>query len=43
MTTILLSEKYEAELNGVLHCYDRLIISGYLRPLSYDLNFARKR
>ena len=36
MTTILLSEKYEAELHGVLNCYDRLIISGYLRPLSYE-------
>jgi hypothetical protein len=36
MTTILLPEKYEAELHGVLNCYDRLIISGYLRPLSYE-------
>jgi hypothetical protein len=36
MTTILLPEKYEAKLHGVLNCYDRLIISGYLRPLSYE-------
>ena len=36
MTTILLPEKYEAEMHGVLNCYDRLIISGYLRPLSYE-------
>ena len=36
MTTILLPEKYEAELHGVLNCFDRLIFSGYLRPLSYE-------
>ncbi|MBN2257475.1 MAG: hypothetical protein JW704_06595 [Anaerolineaceae bacterium] len=36
MTTILLPERYEAEMHGVLNCYDRLIISGYLRPLSYE-------
>jgi hypothetical protein len=36
MTTILLSEKHEAELHGVLNCYDRLIISGYLHPLCYE-------
>ena len=36
MTTVLLPEKYEAEMHGVLNCYDRLILSGYLRPLSYE-------
>jgi hypothetical protein len=36
MTTVLLPEKYEAELHGVLNCYDRLIFSGYLRSLSYE-------
>lgn len=36
MATILLSEKYEAELYGVLNCYDRLIISGHLHPLCYE-------
>jgi hypothetical protein len=28
MDTKLLTEKYEDEINGVLHCYDRVIISG---------------
>ena len=36
MTTILLSEKYEAAMHGVLNCYDRLIISGHLHPLCYE-------
>ena len=36
MTTILLSEKYETDLHGVLNCYDRLIISGNLHPLCYE-------
>ncbi len=31
----LLTEKYEAELYGVLNCYDRVIISGNLHPLCY--------
>ena len=31
----LLTEKYEAEIAGVLNCYDRVIIRGYLEPLSY--------
>ena len=35
MTIQLLTEKYEPEIAGVLHCYDRVIISGYLQPLSY--------
>jgi len=36
MATSLLSEKYEADLYGVLNCYDRVIISGNLHPLCYD-------
>lgn len=35
MTIKLLTEKYEPEIAGLLHCYDRVIISGYLQPLGY--------
>jgi hypothetical protein len=35
MTIELLTEKYEADLYGVLNCYDRIIISGNLHPLCY--------
>jgi len=35
MSLILLPEKYEDELYGVLHCYDRILISGHLQPLAY--------
>ena len=35
MGTPLLSEKYAAEMVGVLHCYDRVIIRGNLQPLCY--------
>ncbi|MBC8492216.1 MAG: MarR family transcriptional regulator [Chloroflexi bacterium] len=35
MATKLLSDKYGAELHGILHCYDRIIISGNLHPLCY--------
>jgi hypothetical protein len=35
MATELLSEKYDADLYGVLNCYDRIIISGSLHPLCY--------
>lgn len=35
MATQLLSEKYSARLQGVLSCYDRIIISGNLQPLYY--------
>lgn len=35
MTIKLLTEKYEPEIAGVMHCYDRVIISGYLQPLGY--------
>lgn len=35
MSTPLLSEKYAAEMSGVLNCYDRVIIRGNLQPLCY--------
>jgi hypothetical protein len=41
MVTKLLSEKYSAELYGVLNCYDRVIISGNLHPLCYDKGMTK--
>lgn len=35
MSFVLLPKKYEEELYGVLHCYDRILISGHLQPLAY--------
>jgi hypothetical protein len=35
MATRLLSDKYGAELYGVLNCYDRVIITGNVHPLCY--------
>ncbi len=35
MATVLMTEKYEAEIAGVLNCYDRVVISGHLQPLCY--------
>jgi len=35
MATELLSERYAADLHGVLNCFDRLIITGSLHPLCY--------
>ena len=35
MSEELLTEKYDELLNGVLECYDRVIIVGHLGPLSY--------
>ncbi len=35
MTTKLLTEKYEADIYGILNCYDRVVISGNLQPLCY--------
>jgi hypothetical protein len=35
MATKSLSEKYGAELHGVLNCYDRIIIAGHVHPLCY--------
>ena len=31
----LLSERFEQELDGVLHCYDRIVITGSLQPWCY--------
>jgi hypothetical protein len=31
----LLSERYSADLDGVLSCYDRIVITGSLQPLCY--------
>jgi len=33
--TELLSERYHAELDGVLSCYDRIVITGSLQPFCY--------
>jgi len=35
MTTTLITEKYQEAIHGVLHCYDRVVISGNLQPLCY--------
>ena len=35
MATPLLTEKYADQLQGVLNCYDRIIISGHLQPFCY--------
>lgn len=35
MSTKLLTEKYEADMFGVLHCYDRVIINGSVQQWSY--------
>jgi hypothetical protein len=36
MAAKLLTEKYDADLYGVLNCYDRIIILGHLHPLCYE-------
>jgi hypothetical protein len=35
MTTTVITEKYQEEIHGVLHCYDRVVISGNLQDLCY--------
>jgi hypothetical protein len=35
MATALLTERYKKEIRGVLHCYDRVVITGSLQPLCY--------
>lgn len=35
MATTLITQKYQDEIYGVLHCYDRIVISGNLQPLCY--------
>jgi hypothetical protein len=37
----LLSERYRAELDGVLSCYDRLVIAGSLQPFCYARGMTR--
>lgn len=40
MDTKLLCEKYADQIDGVLHCYDRILISGNLDPLCYAAGMA---
>lgn len=35
MTTLLLNEKYQDKIHGVLNCYDRVVLSGNLQPICY--------
>jgi hypothetical protein len=35
MATTLITEKYQDVIHDVLHCYDRVVISGNLQPLCY--------
>jgi hypothetical protein len=35
MPQALITERYAAEIEGVLHCYDRIVISGQLQPICY--------
>ena len=35
MPQALITEKYAAAIAGVVHCYDRVVISGQLAPLCY--------
>ena len=35
MSTVLLSERYASSMVGVLHCLDRVVITGSLQPLCY--------
>jgi hypothetical protein len=35
MATHLLTERYADAIQGVLGCYDRIVISGHLQPLAY--------
>jgi len=41
MATKLLSNKYSAELHGVLNCYDRVIITGHVHPLCYPKGMTK--
>jgi hypothetical protein len=40
MATQLLSEKYADKIDGVLNCYDRILISGNLQPFCYAAGMA---
>ena len=37
----LLSERYAGELDGVLSCYDRIVITGNLQPFCYAQGMTR--
>ena len=41
MATTLLSDKYNADLHGVLNCYDRIIITGNVHPLCYSKGMTK--
>jgi hypothetical protein len=41
MPMMLLSDKYSAELYGVLNCYDCIIIIGNVHPLCYPKGMTR--
>lgn len=41
MSARLLTEKYAADLHGVLNCYDRIVIFGNLHPLCYEQGMTR--
>lgn len=40
MSTPLLTEKYHDQLDGVLHCYDRILLLGSLHPFCYAQGMA---
>ena len=37
----LLSDKYEAQMHGVLNCYDRIVFAGHLQLLSYAKDMTK--
>ncbi|MCO5194339.1 MAG: hypothetical protein M9930_13780 [Anaerolineae bacterium] len=41
MGTKLLTEKYADDIHGVLHCYDRVLISGNLHSLCYTKGMTK--
>lgn len=41
MSTQLLTDKYHDQLDGVLNCYDRIIVTGSLQPLCYAQGMTR--
>lgn len=41
MVTPLLTEKYQEDIYGTLHCYDRVVIAGHLQPLCYPKGMAK--
>jgi hypothetical protein len=38
---MLLTEKYADQLDGVLHCYDRLVLTGSLMPVCYPQGMTK--